>query len=885
MATDATGAAIRLEKPLSNDKPARFRSTIAVWLIWGSGLFLALYTAALATAPYIQSPTRPETLNRIANALLDSSTKEIAEWFAAGLCVVIALCVPRFCSKTLRGLEGAISRLALHRRQALLLCAVLPVLVRFALLPILRVPHPLVADEFGYLLLANTFASGRLTNPTHPLWKFFEAIYTLHQPTYTSIYPVAPAVLLAIPQIFGATPWLGVCLGVGLMCGLICWMLQAWVPPKWALLGGLFVVCRFSIVSAWMNTYWGGTTACIGGALVLGALPRIIKHCRIRDSVLFGLGIAVLSQSRPYEGLLFSIPIAAWLAVWVFRERNMPLDLRLFRVVVPLSAIFVILLTGTAYYTWRVTGKAMLMPYALHQRLYGTPQRFYFQKAIQDAPGIHRQKDLADVFQWQLDAHEGRLVHNDESSRLLVFWRFYLQPLLTLPLLFVPLLWRDPRLRVLLFAAALLLAGNRLYPFFFPHYAAPLCGLVILLLIQGMRRLRKVTLGSRRVGVSASRGLIFMIGLSSGATIFAGLLTPWYVTAADTPRSKVSQQLSDGKHVVMVRYSRDHIFHYGVVFNDADIDKSQIVWARDLGDAANEEIKHYYGARQFWLYNPDVAADTLVPLTGQPYFTAVVDGAGRRDDLRDGVCPGGIAVLLGGNMTLNLEGTTISKMLSFLPVHLSGVSAEYGDEFSPGKNLAAAEMPGDISVQFGDHFAPILGISQFDGQESITLQVPFETPTGLVTVKLRRKEWVWTRKVRMLPAAPGIFQLRMSDSKLRAIVLRPDGSLIDLEHPAHRGEILRFFADGLGPFTPPVRTNELGTIPPVSEPVRSLIVGVAARGATLISAKYAAGMVGVTEIAFEVPPETRPGTDVSLSVASVVDGQPLYSNKSMIPVQ
>jgi uncharacterized protein (TIGR03437 family) len=334
----------------------------------------------------------------------------------------------------------------------------------------------------------------------------------------------------------------------------------------------------------------------------------------------------------------------------------------------------------------------------------------------------------------------------------------------------------------------------------------------------------------------------------------------------------------------MVRYNPDHIFHYGVVFNDADIDKSQIVWARDLGAAANEEIQHYYRDRQFWLYNPDAAPDAVAPFSGQPYITAVVNGAGRRDDLRDGVCPGGIAVLIGGNFVPNFHGAMISDMLGLLPVHLTGVSAEYGDEFAPAK-IDSAEPPGYLSVQFGDYFAPILGVAHFGDQESITFQVPFETPMGLAVVKVRHGDSMWTRKVRVLPAAPGIFQVRMSDKKLRGIVMRPDGSLVDLERPAHRGEVLRFFANGLGTFRPAVRTNERGISPPVSEPAQQVIVGVNARGAPLRSAKYAAGMTGITELTFEVPPDTPSGPDINLSVAAVVDGQPTYSNKSMIPVQ
>jgi hypothetical protein len=94
----------------------------------------------------------------------------------------------------------------------------LPLIVRLALLPVLGIPEPRVADEFGYLLLADKCASGRLTNSTHPFWRHFEAVYTFHQPTYTSIYPVAPALLLALAKWLGVHPWLGVWFGAGLMC-------------------------------------------------------------------------------------------------------------------------------------------------------------------------------------------------------------------------------------------------------------------------------------------------------------------------------------------------------------------------------------------------------------------------------------------------------------------------------------------------------------------------------------------------------------------------------------------------------------------------------------------------------------------------------------------
>ena len=133
------------------------------------------------------------------------------------------------------------------------------------------IPQPGTHDEFSYLLAADTFASGRLTNPTHPMWKHFESFHINQHPTYMSMYFPAQGLALAAGRLLAGNPWFGVCLSAALMCAVICWMLQGWIPSRWALLGGVLVVARLGLLSYFTNGYW---SACLP-AVVYPQLPEI----------------------------------------------------------------------------------------------------------------------------------------------------------------------------------------------------------------------------------------------------------------------------------------------------------------------------------------------------------------------------------------------------------------------------------------------------------------------------------------------------------------------------------------------------------------------------------------------------------------------------------
>ena len=66
-----------------------------------------------------------------------------------------------------------------------------------------------------------------------------------------------------------------------------------------------------------MNGYWSASVVALGGALLLGALPRIKRHCRVQDATLMALGLVILANSRPYEGLILALAVAVAILIWL----------------------------------------------------------------------------------------------------------------------------------------------------------------------------------------------------------------------------------------------------------------------------------------------------------------------------------------------------------------------------------------------------------------------------------------------------------------------------------------------------------------------------------------------------------------------------------------
>jgi len=482
--------------------------------------------------------------------------------------------------------------------------------VRLALLPVRPIPEPTVQDEFSYLLGAETFCLGRVTNPPHPMWVHFEPFQEISQPTYASKYPPAQSLFMALGWKLFGHPWYGVWLSCGVMCAALCWMLQGWLPPRYALLGGLMAVAQWGIAGYWINSYWGGAVAAAAGALVVGAVPRLARRPTAGVAALAALGVVALANSRPYEGAVTAAAAAGALLVWRGRARQPFRELRAWRVAAPAAAILGCGLAAMLYYDYRLTGHALLLPHALYQAQYGASPIFWM---LPRGPAPIYRHDILRRFwtgydmSFYLDARAGPGLVAIFVVRTLFY--FFLTWVSALALIIAVVCRGGRKVRMALAMVGVATAGLWLERFPNAHYFAPATGLVLLLVLLGVQYLR-VKAGA--LALTAFVALFF-----GTAAIHASRLTAnEYPNRAFTAhRLSAIRRLESagGRHLAIVRYAPDHDPLDDWVFNHADIDGSAIVWARDMGEAGNRDLLDYYRDRQVWLLEPDGAAPTLVP--------------------------------------------------------------------------------------------------------------------------------------------------------------------------------------------------------------------------------------------------------------------------------
>ncbi len=544
-----------------------------------------------------------------------------------------SLCCSR--ARSRRGLFSKIEALfgQLARRRALSVAVVglTAGALRVLILPLEPIPEPFITGDFSFLLAAGTFASGRLTNPTHPMWVHFESFHITHKPTYMSMYFPAQGMVLAAGKLLAGHPWWGVWASVALMCAAICWMLQGWLPPGWALFGGMLAIVRLGLFSYWIDSYIGGAVAAIGGALVMGALPRLQRAFRARDFFWMALGMALLANSRPYEGLLVCVPAVIALGWSLLKKPRAEWQwLVLARRIAPAAVLLVLTVAFMAYYNHRVFGSVFTLPYAVNRATYASAPHFLWQSPRPE-PVYHHQvmRDFYSGWElkWFLESRTRLGLLENAGTKLLYGWLFFLSFTLTLPIILLPWALRGRRVRFLFVAAVVFGFGLAIETWLIPQYVAPFTAALYAIVLQCMRHLRVWRPGGRSSGLFLVRAVPMLCIVLPALRLCAQPLNihlasdtwsiqSWYGTRPKgLPRAHTAKLLEgySGLQLAMVRYSAGHNVLDEWVYNAPDIDQSKVVWAREMDPASNRELLRYFKGRRVWLIEPDFNPPRVTP--------------------------------------------------------------------------------------------------------------------------------------------------------------------------------------------------------------------------------------------------------------------------------
>jgi len=520
---------------------------------------------------------------------------------------LLVLCRPRRLDGPLRAVWRRLARLG--PRRAVLTSATFGLLASAASMTWLGSPVPRVSDELGYLLVADTFAHGRLTNPTPRVPEAFEAVHVVVRPSYSSKYPPGPAVLLAVGQRLGH-PAIGICLGAALLAAASCWFLQGWVPAPWPLVGSVLLALRVGVGSYWGQSYWGGVAAAVGGLLVYGALPRLRRRNGSAGRLAWGplaIGVLLLATSRPFEGALAVLPAAVVIGAALLRHwRHWFHGRPRRREVVALALALVAAGAIIGAYNRAVTGNPLRMPYQLHVVTYGVDAMSPYFAPPPPVPysshvlRAHLAKDFPRPQTWQEALAKGA----GDFARMIYFVCGL--PLMIFAVLALRGLARDRRLtRWKLFALLCSLLPALLHTvtaWWSPHYSAAATGPLLLLAVLGMREASAVRWRGRRLGPWLAAGALLV---RVPMTILE--LPAFRPDPGDSSRFVQELQrdfASRGERAVVVVDDRLRAVEEWV-YNRADLERAPVLWIQDLGPGVTARVAAAYAPRRVYRLVPD----------------------------------------------------------------------------------------------------------------------------------------------------------------------------------------------------------------------------------------------------------------------------------------
>jgi hypothetical protein len=478
------------------------------------------------------------------------------------------------------------------------------------------VPLPAINDEFNYLFAADTFARGQLTNPSHPLWPFFERIFMISIPTFMPKFQPGQGFFLALGQVLFGEPFYGVIFSICLFACSFYWLLRSITPQYIAFPGALFIIACFAPYY-WGRTYWGGALTASGACLVLGSYLYSRNEQKFSKALQFSLGCALLFFTRPFEGGVFFIAVSLCF-ILDFYKRNIRLNnsTRFFIIVI---ASAVLILSFQAFYNYKVTGNAKTMPYALYMKQYQAAPIFWFQgqRTPEMTPHSSAGKDLHDG--WRELGYYKKIADLSTGRKLSYFVLRALEPLLLFSLFPILLLTAIPwcgidnSSRRLLFIILICSSASAFVVWRYPHYSAATIATILALFFYTVFRAEKEIGATYKTKIFFSSALLLLCGVSLFAGWPRGIPKTLHrdLMIFSKQRYEMTSRLNNlpTDNLIFVQHAT-HLKSW--VNNMGDIDAQKTIFANDFGRKENRKLIDYYQAlgqhRKIWLLDVDHGA-------------------------------------------------------------------------------------------------------------------------------------------------------------------------------------------------------------------------------------------------------------------------------------
>ncbi len=572
---------------------------------------------------------------------------QIIEAILTGIVFVLAFAAPQAGARMFERVERLLGSWARRPRQTTIGIVAAIIVTRLCLLALVPVPEPSIHDEFSYLLAAKTFAAGRLTNVTDPFWRHFESVHILQHPSYMSMYAPGQGLVLAAGVWATREAWSGVLVSTAVLGGVLFWALSGWFPGRWALAASILAAVRWLLLSYWMNSYWGGAVPALGGALIFGSLPRLAQQAKIRHALILALGVILLANTRPFEGVIITSISLVLLIAWS-KYRGTFHTLYRAGLVVPVTVLLALIAAAMLYYNARITRDPFTLPYVEDRREYAIAPLFIWGH-LRPEPAYATQS-LRAVY-----VAEAELYRNARADwgipelfrKLKNFWIFFLGPLLSVPFVAFWFALRNKgaaeeqrKARYLATISVLMLTAAAQVVWFYPHYFAPAFAPFVGLLLVGLQQLRRWRSRGREVGLFLSRaipiGCLLMATIPASAHRLGWRLNFWPLQWAlgspaeiQGPKIKSSISAEGKKALVFVEYGNDHDPGSEWVYNEPDIQNAPIIWARRVNPKSDAALRRRFRRRSIWVLRPDQHPPGLVRIPPESAGALPGDGVSR----------------------------------------------------------------------------------------------------------------------------------------------------------------------------------------------------------------------------------------------------------------